>query len=137
MKSVGSSLGPLAAVDLDLLGLVAQLKGQLYDRQMHMSPSPGRSMGIGHGRHLSNASGIDKQSPKPVGSPNSSGISLPQASLDVMNMNLLSESPGPRYRSGSDSPQIPGLSSKGSDLFMDLLFSGWNPDLPDPVLLHH
>lgn len=53
-------------------------------------------------------------------------------------MNLISESPEARFRSESGSPELRHSSSKnGPDPFMDLLFSGWNPDLPDPPVLNH
>ena len=112
----------------------AQLKSRIFDQQTHLSPSPSRNLGAGHTRDPSSTSGVDRQSPNAIGSPNASGIALPHASLDIMNINLNSGSPDSRYRSESSSPQI---NAKGSDPFMDLLFSGWNPDLPDPILLHH
>ncbi|KAJ8084105.1 hypothetical protein PM082_002872 [Marasmius tenuissimus] len=65
------------------------------------------------------------------------GISLPQASLS-MTPTLSSTTPDPQFRSESGSPEMQ-TSSKGgsSDPFMDLLFLGWNPDLPDPATLNH
>ncbi|KAK1232697.1 hypothetical protein PQX77_004173 [Marasmius sp. AFHP31] len=64
-------------------------------------------------------------------------ISLPQASL-AMTPTLSSTTPDPQFRSESGSPEMQ-TSSKGgsSDPFMDLLFLGWNPDLPDPATLNH
>jgi hypothetical protein len=49
-------------------------------------------------------------------------------------MSLISPgSPG----DSSGSPDLGGGKKAGdSDPFMDLLFSGWNPDLPDPARLN-
>lgn len=66
------------------------------------------------------------------------GISLPRASLSMMS--LASENNEARFRSESDSPKLHSGHSKtasGGDPFMELLFSGWNPDLPDPSTLNH
>ena len=64
------------------------------------------------------------------------GISLPHASLSLMNL-IVPDSPR-TLRSGSGSPELQDFSGKSdSDPFMDLLFSGWNPDLPDPATLNH
>lgn len=56
------------------------------------------------------------------------GISLP---------SLPSSTPDPQFRSESGSPEIRAASRASSDPFMDLLFLGWNPDLPDPTTLNH
>lgn len=65
------------------------------------------------------------------------GIALPHASLALMNL-IAPDSPGTRFRSASGSPEPQDVSAKSnSDPFMDLLFSGWNPDLPDPATLNH
>jgi len=65
------------------------------------------------------------------------GITLPHASLALMNL-IAPDSPGSRFRSASESPELQDVSAKSnSDPFMDLLFSGWNPDLPDPATLNH
>ncbi|TEB39284.1 hypothetical protein FA13DRAFT_1656590 [Coprinellus micaceus] len=65
------------------------------------------------------------------GASDSGGITLPRASLA---MSLISPgSPG----DSSGSPDLGGGKKAGdSDPFMDLLFSGWNPDLPDPARLN-
>ncbi len=65
----------------------------------------------------------------------SGGIALPQ--LNLINI-ITSESPETRFRSASGSPVMQDVSGRSSsDPFMDLLFSGWNPDLPDPATLNH
>lgn len=47
-------------------------------------------------------------------------------------------SPDIRFRGESDSPELRSATRKDSpDPFMTLLFSGWNPDLPDPSVLNH
>lgn len=65
------------------------------------------------------------------------GITLPQASLAILDL-IAPDSPETRFRSSSGSPELQNVNAKpGSDPFMDLLFSGWNPDLPDPTTLNH
>lgn len=68
--------------------------------------------------------------------PDVGGIALSHSSLAVGNM-LTPESPERRFRTTSGSPELQSVSLKSSDPFMDLLFSGWNPDLPDPNILNH
>lgn len=51
-----------------------------------------------------------------------------------------SHSPETRFRSESGTPELRSSNlrnSNGSEQFMDLLFLGWNPDLPDPGTLNH
>jgi hypothetical protein len=55
-------------------------------------------------------------------------------------MNLVTaNSPEARFRSQSGSPELYTLNSNKNcpDPFMDLLFLGWNSDLPDPATLNH
>lgn len=53
-------------------------------------------------------------------------------------MNLITpDSPQQQVRSDSGSPELTTAPKPGTDPFMDLLFSGWNPDLPDPNTLDH
>ncbi|KAH8835153.1 hypothetical protein DL96DRAFT_1573060 [Flagelloscypha sp. PMI_526] len=100
----------------------AALKSRLYDMQLQVPrmPSPGQRMNSA--------------------SPNNSesgGISLPRASLSVMNMISPTQDSPPesRLRNGSTSPEL--HSANNTDPFMDLLFSGWDPDLPDPATMSH
>jgi hypothetical protein len=55
-------------------------------------------------------------------------------------MNLVHEENSEMaFRSDSVSPGLPssGVHQSGDDPYMSLLFSGWNPDLPDPATLRH
>jgi len=63
------------------------------------------------------------------------GITLPHVAV----MNLIApDSPETRFRSASRSPELQNVNVQSNpDPFMDLLFSGWNPDLPDPATLNH
>ncbi|KAK0465077.1 uncharacterized protein EV420DRAFT_937214 [Desarmillaria tabescens] len=104
---------------------ISQLKTKLYEQQTApRSISPTQSS-------LLNTTPTDI--PRPLS--NGGGISLPHASL----MNLIStDSPESRFRSESGSPQLLPVASKlPTDPFMELLFTGWNPDLPDPATLNH
>ncbi|KAG2023389.1 nuclear protein [Coprinopsis cinerea AmutBmut pab1-1] len=71
-------------------------------------------------------------------SSDSANMTLPRASLA---MNLIApETPESRLRSETGSPDATAgkqASSGDTDPFMDLLFSGWNPDLPEPSVLDH
>ncbi|KAF9473118.1 hypothetical protein BDN70DRAFT_886160 [Pholiota conissans] len=104
---------------------IAHLKNLLYEKQTgstspqssHMTPPP--TTAPLHTRQTSEAG----------------GIALPQVAL----MNIIApDSPESRFRSKSGSPDLQNVAEKSnSDPFMDLLFSGWNPDLPDPATLNH
>jgi hypothetical protein len=65
-------------------------------------------------------------------------MSLPQGALNIANL-MTSDSPEIRIRNDSSSPELHTISPGNgvADPFMDLLFSGWNPDLPDPPVLNH
>ncbi|KAF7339400.1 hypothetical protein MSAN_02153900 [Mycena sanguinolenta] len=81
---------------------IAQLKNKLHDR-----------------RATSRSSSPNRPSSAANGSDNG-GISLPHASLAMMNL-ISSDTSDARFRNP----------------LMDLLFLGWNPDLPDPATLNH
>lgn len=89
---------------------------------MSRSVSPNQHHALNHGPHSNQH--------------DSAGIVLPHASMSMMN--LVSEiSPDMSFHNGSDSPDIGLSKSSGADPFMDLLFLGWNTDLPDPTTLNH
>ncbi|KAJ7070957.1 hypothetical protein C8F01DRAFT_1108482 [Mycena amicta] len=93
---------------------IAQLKNQLQEhRPSSRSSSPNRP-------------GSD-----------SGGISLPHVSLPMMNL-VSKDAPETRFGSENGSPDLANVPSQNSpDPLMDLLFLGWNPDLPDPATLNH
>ncbi len=71
------------------------------------------------------------------GSPNGNGITLPHASLD-MTSTISMDSPDSQIRGSTGSPEILQTSNnRGSDTLMEMLFSGWDSDLPNPDLLNH
>ncbi|KAJ7837528.1 hypothetical protein B0H14DRAFT_2791028 [Mycena olivaceomarginata] len=98
---------------------IAQLNNQLRERGgTSRSSSPNRPSSVGNGS-------------------DNGGISLPHASLAMMNL-ISSDAPDTRFRSESGSPDMRTIASQSSpDPLMDLLFLGWNPDLPDPTTLNH
>lgn len=63
---------------------------------------------------------------------NPSGIVLPRASLDMLS---------PDRSAHSESPELISTghlrNTRRSDGLDSLLYSGWNPDLPDPTVLEH
>lgn len=59
--------------------------------------------------------------------------SLRRVSLDAADM-IAREPHESNYDSGNRSPDA---QSSNDDPLSDLLYSGWNPDLPDPATLDH
>ncbi|KIM48115.1 hypothetical protein M413DRAFT_439826 [Hebeloma cylindrosporum] len=110
----------------DLEDQISQLKSRLYEKQAGpSSPRPTRVT-----PPTGTVGSLSRQS-------DAGGITLPHASLALMNL-IAPDSPGTRFRSASGSPELQDVSAKSnSDSFVDLLFSGWNPDLPDPATLNH
>jgi hypothetical protein len=112
---------------------IAQLKGRLYERYdaTSRSVSPGRHPPHNHA-YLRPSSAAS--SPEGRQTPELSG-SMGRASLERF---IPPDSPEIRFRSSTHSPELRTVSPKDSpDPFMTLLFSGWNPDLPDPPVLDH
>ncbi|KAJ6503448.1 hypothetical protein C8R47DRAFT_1106227 [Mycena vitilis] len=94
---------------------IAQLKNKLHERQ---TTSRSSSPNLGNGS-------------------DAGGISLPHASLAMMNL-ISPDAADSQFRSESGSPDLRTIASHSSpDPLMDLLFLGWNPDLPDPTTLNH
>ena len=67
--------------------------------------------------------------------PDVGGKSLPHSSLALADI-IARGGEETQFRSTSGSPEFRN-SLKPSDAFVDLLFSGWDPDLPDPDTLNH
>ncbi|KAK7463678.1 hypothetical protein VKT23_007021 [Stygiomarasmius scandens] len=93
---------------------IAALKGQLNDQsnsQNGDSPSQAES----------NALSPPSRPPSEL-----KGIALPRASLVLDS----------QFRNDSSSPELRPVTST-KDPFMELLFIGWNTDLPDPATMNH
>jgi hypothetical protein len=112
--------------------LKAQLRNKLYDQQMRFSPNQSH-----HPSSYSDlsTSAVYQHAPSTITHPTFTGISLPHVSLDMNPTS--SGGPDSRIRNENGSQEAQSINSKNSDPFMDLFFSGWNPDLPDPPLLNH
>lgn len=56
-----------------------------------------------------------------------------------MTNGISVESPGSQIRGSTGSPEMLQTTGTqgGDNLVMDMLFSGWDPDLPDPEVLNH
>ncbi|KAK7694814.1 hypothetical protein QCA50_002002 [Cerrena zonata] len=113
---------------------ISQLKTQLNESRTFnsRSESPSRYYIPSHARvgsALSNSPGKS-----PAASPNGNGIVLPQASLDMGTKQFSTSSPESLYRGSTGSPELrqPAGASGG-----EMLFSGWDPDLPNPDVLNH
>ena len=110
----------------------AQLKGKLYEQHdaTSRSVSPGRHPSHNH-TYLRPSSAASSG----VGQTTDVSGSMGCVSLERL---VASESPELRFRGSTHSPELHIVSPKdSSDPFMTLLFSGWNPDLPDPPVLDH
>ncbi len=119
----------------------AQLKSQLNESRSYnsRSASPPRHYIPSHNRLNSVPSTSGSHSSTRVRSPNSSpngnGIVLPQAPLDIVNAVSMN-SPDSQFRGSTGSPELRQPSSH-SDAFLDILYPGWDPDLPNPDVLEH
>ncbi|RDB28815.1 Zinc finger transcription factor YRR1 [Hypsizygus marmoreus] len=114
---------------------ISRLKTRLYEQEASRSITPGRPPSQLYSDAMGPIASTSRQHAD-VGA-----ISLPHASLSMMNIVGI-DSPDTRFRSQSGSPEsytINGNKQAGPSLdpFMDLLFLGWNPDLPDPTTLNH
>ncbi|KAL0951067.1 hypothetical protein HGRIS_007805 [Hohenbuehelia grisea] len=105
---------------------VSQLKNRLLEQEL-------ASRSVSPNRHPSLHSQLASSST------DTPGITLPHVSLNESMMNLMSaDSPGSVARSENGSPDLQSSTPQsGTVPYMDLLFSGWNPDLPDPSVLNH
>ncbi|KAG6829381.1 hypothetical protein H0H92_004649 [Tricholoma furcatifolium] len=109
---------------------ISHLKSRLFEREITSgSTSPPRAPGILYADAVSLPSSSSQIS---------GGISLP-ASLPVTNPTA---SPPFHIRSETRTPEIlnntaDGCPASSPDPYIDLLFLGWNPDLPDPATLNH
>jgi hypothetical protein len=104
--------------------LTAHLKSRLHDQQFNS-----RSISPSHPLTTSflNPDATSSQH---------SDISVPRASMSMMSLTT-PEASEARHQSGS--PELYALNSNkpSPDPFLDLLFLGWNSDLPDPSTLNH
>ncbi|KAG6911890.1 hypothetical protein DXG01_000137 [Tephrocybe rancida] len=113
---------------------LAHLKTRLYEQDMASSSvSPHQPSNMLYTDTTMSPPSTSSRALSDVG-----GISLPRASLSLMTPN---ESPELRFRSQSRTPEnlLNNLTNRAppQDPFMDLLFLGWNSDLPDPATLNH
>jgi hypothetical protein len=115
------------------LGSAARLKNQLFEKEQALSRSITPNQ---HQSNLPSTSPISQNSSLTRPTSSTSGVCLPQASITMMNL-IEPDSPQQAGRNDSGSPELTTAAKSTSDPFMDLLFSGWNPDLPDPNTLNH
>ena len=71
-------------------------------------------------------------------SPNGNAGTLTQGAGDTPH-SVSTGSPDSQMRGSTSSPEILQASNGhvGDPVIMDMLFSGWDPDLPDPETLRH
>ena len=86
---------------------------------------------------MSTASPPAGRSPPDTASPNGNGIAKGHATLDVTKA-LGVDSPDSQMRASTSSPEmLQGGSNRGTDPMMDMLYVGWDQDLPEPDHLSH
>ncbi|KIM85323.1 hypothetical protein PILCRDRAFT_817327 [Piloderma croceum F 1598] len=114
---------------------ITHLKGKLCEQRdaTSRSLSPGQLPPHNHAylrpSSAASSSGAGEQTPDVSGS-------MGRASLERLPAS--EHSPDIRFRGSTHSPELHIVSPKeSSDPFMTLLFSGRNPDLPDPPVLDH
>ncbi|OSD03577.1 hypothetical protein PYCCODRAFT_1434486 [Trametes coccinea BRFM310] len=116
---------------------IARLKNQLENTRNYNSRSTSpRHAQLTHNGARYGSGSSNGQTPE--SSPNGGGIVLPHASLEVMHQ-LSPDSTGSQPRGSTSSPELRQGNNRQSmpDPLMDLLFVGWDPDLPDPDTLDH
>ncbi|KAI0330575.1 hypothetical protein GY45DRAFT_1250588 [Cubamyces sp. BRFM 1775] len=115
---------------------ISQLKSQLNEARNYdsRSTSPRRAHISQNGHRIGSGSSNGQT---PESSPNGGGIVLPHASLDAVHQ-LSPDSTGSLPRGSTSSPELRQVTRQSvPDPLMDMLFAGWDPDLPDPDTLDH
>ncbi|EGO27168.1 hypothetical protein SERLADRAFT_366694 [Serpula lacrymans var. lacrymans S7.9] len=116
---------------------VFQLKSKLQERTIASRSTSPQHLSTQH-RTYNQSLHSSNYSLSPAGSQLSDPVHS-SASPDIYVGRVSSaECPEVGYRNEKNSPEVLGIGSKSNaDSFMDLLFSGWNPDLPEPHVLDH
>ncbi|KAH9944047.1 uncharacterized protein BXZ73DRAFT_87019 [Epithele typhae] len=110
---------------------ISQLKSQLHESRN------GTSRSISPSHYVKMPSTSSHNGRTPDDSPTAGGIVLPHASLDVLS-HLSPQSSDSRPGSVGSPEVRHHVRTHGlPDPLMDMLFSGWDPDLPDPDTLDH
>ncbi|KAG6820117.1 hypothetical protein H0H93_005264 [Arthromyces matolae] len=115
---------------------ISHLKARLYEHEM--------ASGSVSSHHLPNTLHTDVISPvSPTirTIPDSGGLPMPHAPVSMINVAGPNETTELHFRSQSRTPEniVNTTTNRQNvvDPFMDLLFLGWNSDLPDPATLNH
>ncbi|KIL70738.1 hypothetical protein M378DRAFT_155674 [Amanita muscaria Koide BX008] len=114
----------------DLEEEISRLKQKLYERQNTRSLSPAAGLGR---RNSAQSQTATPPASSPGHSTELSTTALPRVSLGPIDV-VGPESRGVNFDSVSGSPDI---QSGSNAQLSQLLFSGWEPDLPDPNTLEH
>ncbi|KII93558.1 hypothetical protein PLICRDRAFT_171296 [Plicaturopsis crispa FD-325 SS-3] len=111
---------------------VSELKSRLYHNASgSRSISPNRNSQLRNSNLRAGSSSSAGRHTSPQAHTLAGDISLPQASLNVGNLMIPSKTPEPRLP--THSPDLHTTNDpKAHDHFFEMLFSGWNTDLPDP-----
>ncbi|KAI0673525.1 hypothetical protein C8Q78DRAFT_969110 [Trametes maxima] len=114
---------------------ISQLKSQLSESRNYDSRSTSPRHLHTHNVHRYGSGSSNGHTPD--NSPNGGGIVLPHASLDVV-AQLSPDSTGSLQRGSTSSPELHQSNHHPMpDPLMDLLFAGWDMDLPNPDTLDH
>ncbi|KAI0348501.1 hypothetical protein BDW22DRAFT_1320720 [Trametopsis cervina] len=122
---------------------ISQLRSQLNEARNFdaRSSSPvHRGLPSYHGVETSLSDTHSPSARSPLdNSPNGNGLLMPPPPSTIdMSSTTSQGSPESQLRGSTGSPEILHVSTNASDpLIMDMLFSGWDPDLPGPDVLNH
>lgn len=120
----------------------AQLRSQLNEARNFNSRSASPSQNLLYTHHriasaVSVATSPSSRSPTD-NSPNGNAGTLLHGPGDSAN-SVSADSPDSQLRGSTSSPEILQATNGhvGDTIIMDMLFSGWDPDLPEPEVLNH
>ncbi|EMD42229.1 hypothetical protein CERSUDRAFT_110761 [Gelatoporia subvermispora B] len=118
---------------------ISQLKSQLQEQRGFHSRSSSPSRLYSHnGLSSTSASGMSPPGHTPDDSPTGGAHTIPQSAYDLMRqMRGPADSPESQLRGLSGSPELRQPGNSLGDPLMEILYSGWDPDLPTPDLLNH
>ncbi|KAI0691334.1 hypothetical protein BC835DRAFT_122452 [Cytidiella melzeri] len=120
---------------------ISQLRSQLHEARNFTPRSTSPTQRLLHPRQpisgMSSTRSSSVRSP-PDNSPNGNGLLMPPpVAVDMSSVASL-DSPDSQLRGSTGSPEILQVNTGASDpLMMEMFFSGWDADLPNPEILNH
>ncbi|OCH95807.1 hypothetical protein OBBRIDRAFT_767116 [Obba rivulosa] len=119
---------------------ISQLKSQLQEQRSFgsRSTSPTRLYSRNGFSSVISTSEMSPTGRTPDDSPTGGRHIIPQAAYDMMHqVPGPGDSPESQFRGSSGSPELRQSGSSAGDPLLDLICTGWDPDLPNPDVLNH